>query len=77
MCKAHFCYNINMNFGKKFKEARVQANLTQKQIADKLHIHQSNVSDWENNISRPDYEKLIELSKIYDISIDDLLNSKF
>ena len=38
-----------------------------------MNIHQSNVSDWENNVSRPDYEKLIELSKIYDISIDDLL----
>ena len=57
-----------MEFGNYFKDARKQAGLTQK-----LCIHQSNVSDWENNISRPDYEKLIELAKIYEMTIEELL----
>lgn len=64
-----------MNFGKNFKDARKSLGLSQKEVAKKLNIHQSNVSDWENNVSRPEYEKLIELSKIYDISIDDLLTT--
>ena len=63
-----------MNFGKNFKDARKQCGYSQKQVAEKLKIHQSNISDWENDISRPEYEKLIELSRIYDVSIDDLLN---
>ena len=62
-----------MEFGNYFKDARKQAGLTQKQVAQKLCIHQSNVSDWENNISRPDYEKLIELAKIYEMTIEELL----
>lgn len=62
-----------MNFGKNFRDARKQMKLSQKQVAEKLGIHQSNVSDWENDISRPEYEKLIELSRIYDVSIDELL----
>ena len=62
-----------MNFGKNFRDARKQSNYSQKQVAEMLGIHQSNVSDWENDISRPEYEKLIELSRIYDISLDDLL----
>ncbi len=49
------------------------AGLTQKQVAEKLNIHQSNVSDWENDVSRPEYEKLIELAKIYEQSIEELL----
>lgn len=65
-----------MNFGENFKCARKQMGYSQKQVADMLNIHQSNVSDWENNVSRPEYEKLIELSRIYDISIDDLLKSE-
>ena len=42
-------------------------------VADKLQIRQSNVSDWENDVSRPEYEKLVELAKLYQVSIYDLL----
>ena len=38
-----------------------------------MGIHQSNISDWENDISRHSYEYLIELSKIYEVSLYDLL----
>lgn len=62
-----------MVFGENFKKLRQEAKLSQKQVADKLGIHQSNVSDWENNVSRPEYEKLIQLAKIYDCSIAELL----
>ena len=62
-----------MEFGKHFKTARKMAGLTQKQVAEKLNIHQSNVSDWENDVSRPEYEKLIELAKIYEQTIEELL----
>ncbi|MBO5851272.1 MAG: helix-turn-helix transcriptional regulator [Clostridia bacterium] len=62
-----------MRFGENFKRCRLEVNLSQKEVAKKLGICQSNVSDWENDISRPDYEKLIQLSKIYDVSICDLL----
>ncbi len=44
-------------------------------VAKKLGIQQSNVSDWENDISRPEYEKLVELAKIYEVSIYDLLGA--
>lgn len=62
-----------MNYGKFFKEARKQIGLTQQDVAKRLNISQSNVSDWENDVSRPEYEKLIELAKIYQVSIYDLL----
>lgn len=62
-----------MQFGENFRKIRLQCKLSQKQVADKLKISQSNVSDWENDISRPDYEKLIELAKIYDVSLYELL----
>lgn len=39
----------------------------------KLGIRQSNVSDLENDVSRPEYENLIKLSILYEISIYDLL----
>ena len=62
-----------MEFGKRFKELRKLNKLTQIQVATKLGIKQSNISDWENNVSRPEYENLIALSKLYDESIDYML----
>lgn len=65
-----------MNFGYLFKKYRRLQHLTQCEVAERLHICQSNISDWENDVSRPEYEKLIELAKIYDVSVDELLGLK-
>lgn len=63
-----------MNYGEIFKKYRTQSGLTQKDVAKNLNIHQSNISDWENDISRPEYEKLVQLSILYEVSIYDLLD---
>ena len=62
-----------MNLGKFFREARNQKGFKQKYVADKLGIHQYNISDWENDVSRPEYEKLIDLARLYEVSLYDLL----
>lgn len=62
-----------MNFGENFKNMRKQCGLSQQEVADKLQIKQSSVSDWENDVSRPDYEKLIALSELYDVTLYELL----
>ena len=43
-----------MNFGENFKKCRLEMHLSQKAVAAKLGIHQSNISDWENDVSRPE-----------------------
>jgi len=62
-----------MEFGERFKEARKQCGLSQKQVAEKLGIEQSNISDWENNVSRPEYENLIALARLYNETLETLL----
>lgn len=62
-----------MNFGENFKNIRKQCGLSQQEVADKLQIKQSSVSDWENDVSRPDYKKLIALAELYDVTLYELL----
>ena len=62
-----------MLFGKNFKKLRHEMGLSQKDVAKHLGIHQSNISDWENDISRPEYENLINLSILYQCTVDELL----
>ena len=62
-----------MKFGERFKTLRIQNGYTQADIANKLGIHQSNVSDWENDVSRPEYENLIALAMLYYETLESLL----
>ena len=64
---------IIMEFGKRFKKYRLENNLTQVEVAKMIGIDQTNISSWENDKTRPEYENLIKLSKIYDVTLDELL----
>ncbi len=63
-----------MRFGENFRKIRKESGLTQKEVAKILHLSQSNISDWENDVSRPEYENLIALTRIYDVSLEELLD---
>ncbi len=60
-------------FGERLRYFRKQNGYTQVELAQILGIKQSSVSDWENDVSRPEYENLIALAKLYDETVDALL----
>ena len=57
----------------KIAEIRKEKGLTQKQLAEKLKIYQSNMSNWENGITEPDIQSLIKIADILDVHIDELV----
>ena len=65
-----------MTYGENFKNLRKLRGLTQKFVAEQFGIQQSSVSDWENDVSRPEYEKLEKLCELYEVSIYELLMIK-
>ena len=62
-----------MEFSKKLYELRKEKSFSQEELADKLNVARQTISKWENGITTPDTNNLIELSKIFEISIDELL----
>lgn len=42
----------NMEIGKKLKEARLNRDLTQEVIAEKLNVSRQTISNWENEVSQ-------------------------
>ena len=60
-------------FGDKLYELRKKKNLTQEDLALLLDISDKAVSKWENGTSKPTIENLSKLSKIFDISLDELI----
>lgn len=62
-----------MRIGEKLKEERERQGLSQKEVADRLHIARQAVSRWETDQSYPDLENLMALGRLYHVSIDELL----
>ena len=63
-----------MELYEKLTQARKAARLTQADVAAGLDVSQQAVSRWESGQSKPSTEKLLELAKIYDVSLDWLCN---
>ncbi|WEG74376.1 helix-turn-helix domain-containing protein [Vagococcus intermedius] len=62
-----------MNIGEIIKIKRKHLNLTQDELADKIHVSRQTISSWENSKSLPDVTSLILLSDVYEISLDELI----
>jgi transcriptional regulator with XRE-family HTH domain len=60
---------------KNLKFLRVQGGFTQKQLAEKLGLKQAAVGAYEEERSTPPVSCLMEISKIFSVSLDHLINS--
>lgn len=61
-----------MGIGSKIKEYRNKAGLTQKDLADDLHVTYQAVSRWENDDAEPSIDMLKDMCRIFKCSTDDL-----
>lgn len=65
---------IRMKFNEKIKALRKGANMSQQDLAEKLHIHVTHLSKMENGHLMPSIDIVQRLMKIYAVSADQLLN---
>lgn len=65
-----------MTFGEKLSRLRKEANYTQEQLADILGVSRQSISKWESDIAFPETDKLIKIGKLFECSMDYLLNDE-
>ena len=65
-----------IKIGKFISECRKKQNLTQLELAEKLHVTDRAVSKWERGKSMPDSLIMLELCEILKISVNELLNGE-
>jgi len=63
-----------MTLGEKLSKLRKENNYTQEQLADILGVTRQSISKWESDIAYPETEKLIKMGKLFECSMDYLLN---
>lgn len=65
-----------MKLGEKIYNLRVSKELSQGDLAEMLGVSRQSISKWENNSAMPDIEKIIKLSDIFGVTIDELVKGE-
>lgn len=65
-----------MEFNEKLQQLRKEKEWTQEQLAEELYVSRTAVSKWENGKGYPNIDSLKRLSKLFSISIDELLSGE-
>ena len=64
-----------MKFGNKLVKFRKEKKLSQEDLADKLGVSRQTISNWELNVTKPDIEYIKKISKVFCVSIDEILDN--
>ena len=67
---------MEMKFNEKLQKLRKEKGMSQEALADELGVSRQAVSKWENGQVYPETEKLIQLGRLFHVSIDYLLNEE-
>lgn len=62
-----------MELGRQIKKYRNERALSQDALAEKIYVSRQTISNWENDKSYPDVNSLVLLSKVFDVSLDQLI----
>lgn len=65
-----------MNLGETIYHLRMQRGMSQGDLAEALDVSRQSVSKWENNSATPELEKLIRMSELFGVTLDQLVGRK-
>lgn len=65
-----------MAFNDKFYQLRKKSGLSQEKLANQLNVSRQTISKWEVGDSTPESEKLVAISDLFNISLDELTKDK-
>lgn len=63
-----------MNLSDNLKKIRKDNNLSQEQLAERLGVSRQAVSKWESGQAYPEMDKVIQLAKMFNLNMDELIN---
>lgn len=65
-----------MTFGEKIQKLRKESGLSQEELSYQLGVSRQAISKWERDSGYPETEKIVRMSKIFDVTLDYLLNEE-
>ena len=65
-----------MSLGERIYKLRTEKEMSQGDLADALEVSRQSISKWETNGSVPELDKLVKLSEIFGVTLDELVTGK-
>ena len=65
-----------MEFNNKLYELRKQKGFSQEELANRLNVSRQTISKWEVGESTPDMEKLVAISDLFEVSLDEMVKGE-
>lgn len=65
-----------MNIGENIYNYRTGKGMSQTDLANALEVSRQSVSKWENNSAVPDLERIIKMSELFEVTLDELVFGK-
>lgn len=62
-----------MKIGENIYKLRTEKNMSQTDLANALEVSRQSVSKWENNSAVPDLERIVNMSRIFEVTLDELV----
>ena len=62
-----------LTFSKRLRELRIEAKLSQRQVAEKINMRQQSYAQYENDVSEPNLETLAEIAQFFGVTTDYLV----
>ena len=63
-----------MTIAEKIKQLRKDNSMTQEDLAEKLSVSRQTISKWETSVTIPDANNIVAISKLFNITTDELLD---
>jgi len=67
---------MSIKQGEYLKKLRTENNLSQEKLGEKLGLSRQSISKWEQGNAVPDIENIMKLAKLYNVSVDSILNGE-
>ena len=64
---------MRMELNEKLYELRKKNNWSQEDLAERMEVSRQTISKWESGKTIPELNKLVKISEIYEITLDELV----
>ena len=64
---------METKIGHQIQKLRKSKNMSQEKLAEKLGVSRHSISNWEREVSNPDLKTILEITKLFNVSLNQLI----